>query len=129
MAARHSHSHASAGPHPVEAALVRLKAEGLRITPQREDIIAYLAKRRGRHSARSVFEAIRKKHRNISADRQYEFQEAGHHHHHAVCLSCGQSSCLNVCPLPDKFFEDLEAYEFRVVSHAFEVYGYCAKCR
>ncbi len=153
MAARHSHSHASAGPHPVEAALVRLKAEGLRITPQREDIIAYLAKRRGRHSARSVFEAIRKKHRNISldtvyrtlstlanlgllaqiklhgADLQYEFQEAGHHHHHAVCLSCGQSSCLNVCPLPDKFFEDLEANEFRVVSHAFEVYGYCAKCR
>lgn len=137
----------------MQAALALLKSEGLRITPQREDIVQLLAKRKGRHSVQAVFQEVRKVHRTISldtvyrtlstlanlgvlsqiklhgADLVYEFQEAGHHHHHAVCLNCGDSICLTVCPLPKNFFQDLERRDFRVVNHAFEVHGYCAACR
>ena len=137
----------------VAKALELLKSEGLRITPQREDILHLLARRRGGHSVQDVFQEIRKKHRSISldtvyrtlstlanlgvlsqiklhgADLVYEFQGAGHHHHHAVCLNCGHSMCLSECPLPEGFFQDLERREFRVVNHAFEVYGYCASCQ
>ncbi|MEQ9365388.1 MAG: Fur family transcriptional regulator [Leptospirales bacterium] len=137
----------------VQTALALLKSEGLRITPQREDILHLLARRKGSHSVQAVFQEIRKKHRAISldtvyrtlstlanlgvlsqiklhgADLVYEFQGAGHHHHHAVCLDCGASTCLKVCPLPENFFQDLESQDFRVVNHAFEVYGYCAKCK
>ncbi len=137
----------------VAKALELLKSEGLRITPQREDILHLLARRPGGHSVQDVFQEIRKKHRSISldtvyrtlstlanlgvlsqiklhgADLVYEFQGAGHHHHHAVCLTCGNSLCLSECPLPEGFFRDLERREFRVVNHAFEVYGYCASCQ
>ncbi|MCR9142987.1 MAG: transcriptional repressor [bacterium] len=142
-----------AAPDAVQAALDLLKSEGFRITPQREDILGLLAKRKGSHSVQAVFQEIRKKHRAISldtvyrtlstlanlgvlsqiklhgADLVYEFQGAGHHHHHAVCLNCGGSICLSVCPLPENFFQDLERQEFRVINHAFEVYGYCASCQ
>ena len=137
----------------VAEALERLRKEGFRITPQREDILRLLATRRGRHSVQDVFQKIRKKHRSISldtvyrtlatlanlgvvgqiklhgADLLYEFQAAGHHHHHAVCVNCGTSICLAGCPLPKSFFADLERRDFRVLNHAFEVYGYCAECQ
>lgn len=146
-------SQAAASGEAVQAALALLKSEGLRITPQREDILHLLARRKGRHSAQSVLQEIRKKHQAISldtvyrtlstlanlgvlsqiklhgADLVYEFQGAGHHHHHAVCLNCGDSICLTVCPLPKNFFQDLERQEFRVINHAFEVYGYCVGCK
>lgn len=136
----------------METALEQLREEGLRITPQREDVLRFLARDRGRLSVQEVFREVRKKHRSISLDTvyrtlstlsnlgvvsqlnlqtgdlRYEFQAENHHHHHAVCLGCGTSLCLHGCPLPEAFFRDLEKRKFRVMNHAFEVYGYCADC-
>lgn len=51
-----------------------------------------------------------------------------HHHHHLVCLSCG-----NVFSFEDDLLEQLEAeikekLDFRVVDHEVKLYGYCREC-
>ena len=133
--------------------LERLREEGFRITPQREDIVRLLAGSRERLSIQTIFKEIRKQHGSISLDTvyrtlatftnlgvvaqikrngsepSYEFQPPGHHHHHAVCLECSKSICLTDCPLPQSLFQDLEGKDFRVLSHSFEIYGYCSSCR
>ncbi len=136
----------------VTAIVKRLRDEGFRITPQREDILRLLAEDPRRRSVQEIFNEIRAIHGSISLDTVYrtlatfanlgvvaqikahgtdvvyEFQPPGHHHHHAVCLSCGKSICLTECPLPKSYFRNLENENFRVLSHSFEVYGYCNSC-
>lgn len=137
---------------PVDDSIAVLKKEGLRITPQRTDILRQLAAKKGRVSVQQVFKQIQQRHPGISLDTVYrtlstfanlgivsqinlqsgdllyEYQGGGPHHHHAVCLSCGAAFCLDECPLPESFFQALARKKFKVRSHAFEVYGYCAKC-
>ncbi len=136
----------------VDYSLNVLKREGLRITPQRTDIVKLLAGEKRKLSVQQVYRAIAKRHPGISldtvyrtlatlaqlglvsqinmqgGDHLYEFQGVNHHHH-AVCLGCGESVCMDECPFPQAFFQSLEQKRFRVQSHAFEVYGYCAKCQ
>lgn len=47
------------------------------------------------------------------------------HHHHLICLGCGQAVCLDYCPLSGA----IKATDCEIVSHTFELYGYCKKCR
>ena len=58
----------------------------------------------------------------------YEYQ-GDRHHHHAVCLHCGKSFCVDSCPLPASLPAPEADLHFRIVSHAFEVYGYCTTCQ
>lgn len=136
----------------LEYSLAVLKREGLRITPQRTDILKLLSGGRSKVSVQQVYSEIKKQHPGISLDTVYrtlgtlsklglvsqinmqggdllyEFQGQSHHHH-AICIGCGHSFCLDDCPLPAEFFQNLERRNFRVQSHAFEVYGYCDKCQ
>ncbi|MBX7058780.1 MAG: transcriptional repressor [Leptospirales bacterium] len=138
---------------PADETVTLLKREGLRVTPQRTDILRQLAGKKGRVSVQQVFKQIQQKHPGISLDTVYrtlstfanlgivsqvnlqsgdllyEYQGgAARHHHHAVCLSCGSTFCLDECPLPESYFQTLARKKFRVRSHAFEVYGYCSRC-
>jgi Fur family zinc uptake transcriptional regulator len=64
---------------------------------------------------------------NRSASR-FEFQADRRHHHHAVCLSCGRSFCLQGIPEP-KFKAPREDPGFKVENHVMEFHGRCGACR
>lgn len=139
---------------PVERVLAALKERGYRRTPQRERIVEILAESAEPLSAREIHRRVRRTFPHVSLDTVYRnlevFREAGlvsqinlqnresarfelhhegEHHHHLICVACGNSVCLPICPI------DLESplqrikEKFSVVSHAFELYGYCSDCR
>ncbi len=105
-------------------------------------------------SAQEITQAVRSTHPQISLDTVYrnlavftaagmvnqvnlqnresarfEFQGENDHHHHFVCLSCGQSFCVESCPTELADLRPPDNPGFKVVGHAFEVYGYCTKCQ
>ncbi|MDE6314813.1 MAG: transcriptional repressor [Lachnospiraceae bacterium] len=54
--------------------------------------------------------------------------KSGHHHHHLVCISCG-----NVFSFQDDLLEELEnriqeKKGFQVTDHEVKFYGYCRDC-
>ncbi|MCB1326009.1 MAG: transcriptional repressor [Leptospiraceae bacterium] len=144
---------ASQAEKTVSHCIALLREAGLRVTPQRTDIIRLMAGRARRYSVQEVHRSLSKKHPGLSLDTvyrtlntlarldivsrvnlqntevvQYEFQDPGHHHHHAICMECGKSICLDECPLPAAFFDSLRRMKFQPEHHAFEVYGRCAAC-
>jgi len=58
---------------------------------------------------------------------RFEFQ-AGKHHHHAICLTCNATFCIDDCFIPDRLPTPAKDRGFQITSHAFEVYGTCSKC-
>lgn len=48
----------------------------------------------------------------------------GTHHHHAICLACGEVREIDCQPA---LFND--AADFEVTDHELELFGRCAKCR
>ncbi|KAB3537258.1 transcriptional repressor [Alkaliphilus pronyensis] len=56
----------------------------------------------------------------------YELNE-GVHHHHLICLECGQTKITNYCPLKEPKFLMIHD-DFTPVDHKLEIYGYCKKC-
>lgn len=136
-----------------EQTLSGLKARGFKLTPQRVEILRVLASEGRPVAAQEVFAAVRQVLPNISLDTVYrnlamltqdgltnqvnlqvkesarfELQGPEHHHHHLVCLGCSRSFCVETCPLPLDV-KSTEDPRFQVVSHAFEVYGYCSACQ
>lgn len=126
----------------------------MKLTPQRLEIVRILVEATEPLSAQEVTQAVRAVHPNVSLDTvyrnlamlseaalvnqinlqnrestRYEFQGEGGHHHHFVCLGCGKSFCVESCPTPEVQSRPTEDPNFRVVGHAFEVYGYCTGCQ
>ena len=58
----------------------------------------------------------------------YELVQLGHHHHHAICLKCGKTCCLEYCPIIDTEAEKATENGFIVTSHALQFFGYCREC-
>lgn len=128
-----------------------LRERGLRATGQRLAILEALASAGRALTAREVHERVRASLPTLSLDTVYRtlatlaaaglvsqinlqnreaarFELQGEsHHHHAVCLGCGRSYCLPGCP-PGLEQAWARVPGFRVVSHALELYGYCASC-
>lgn len=134
-----------------EEILQRLKTAGFKFTGKRREIVDLFVKNPDRYlSAKEVYELIQDKFPNVSVDTIYrtlallvdqrvletmEFTEDAaryrltchrQHHHHMVCLGCGRTFPLDDCPM-DELSEKMNG--FQVVSHRFEVYGYCRACR
>ena len=133
-------------------ALQILRTKGHKLTPQRMEILRVLVSANAAISAHAVLERVRAVYPCISLDTVYrnlamltstgmvnqinlqtkgtalfEFQGEAHHHH-AICLHCGKSFCMNFCPLPAQISLPPADPDFLVVNHAFEVYGYCSVC-
>lgn len=133
-------------------AVRRIKEAGNKLTPQRMEILRVLIQAGAPVSAQAVLERVKETFPYISLDTVYrnlslltntglvnqinlqtkgvalfEFQGEAHHHH-AVCLHCGKSFCVDACPLLPAFPAPEGDRAFRVVSHAFELYGYCSAC-
>ncbi|RYL90360.1 transcriptional repressor [Sporolactobacillus sp. THM7-4] len=130
-------------------ALTLLKAKGYKHTDKREDILELFEERDGYLSAREIqtllkddypglsFDTI---YRNLSlfedlmileeteldGEKMFQFHCTEHHHHHLICLRCGKTKTIEVCPMKDLSKIDPE---FQVTGHKFEVYGYCKTCR
>ncbi|MHB8170903.1 MAG: Fur family transcriptional regulator [Thermincolia bacterium] len=130
----------------------QLRDAGHKLTPKRRAIVEILLAE-GRHlSAKKIHQAMQSKFPRVSFDTVYrnlhlleemklicvlEMQDCGcrykinlreDHHHHWVCLGCGQTLEVPECPLP-VLKKAAGEEKFKIVSHRFEVYGYCEGCQ
>ncbi|HHV35349.1 MAG TPA: transcriptional repressor [Syntrophomonadaceae bacterium] len=141
----------------LEELLEQLKKIGIRLTPQRQEIMLVLVERFQEGgpplSADEITRHVRMRYPGISLDtvyrtlatftkeglvrelqfrdhsRRFELVRKGEHHHHLVCLSCGNIKKIPYCP-EDCLERTRECYpEFEIKDHSFNVYGYCPKCR
>ena len=137
----------------LQSAVNQLKSEGHKLTPQRVEILRAVMQASGAVTAQEVLAEVQLTHAYISLDTVYrnlqmltetglvnqvnlqnkatakfEFQGV-EHHHHAICLDCKKSFCLSVCPLPPVAPKPADDSGFKVVRHAYEVYGYCSGCQ
>lgn len=128
----------------------QLQAKGLKITPQRQEIIRVFLESLDNHlSAEEVYNRIAEKFPSMSLDTVYRnlsvMQELGiltelnfgerknlfeinksTHHHHLVCTKCGGSEEIDFCPLD--FLDNIKVKNFKVQKHSFEIFGICANC-
>ncbi len=130
-----------------------LKNKGYKITPQRRAIIKALMDLEKMPTAKEIYTEVKLGFPDISLDTVYRnlyilvdtgvvaqlnlrFKDSSRfeistesHHHHLVCLKCGEAVCLETCPFEhDSIVED-KLNNYQVVGHAFEIYGYCPKCQ
>lgn len=134
--------------HPDLPALQALRGRGVRLTPQRRAVLSALAGAEGPLPAAAVHERVRERLPEVALETVYRtlrllvreglvaaiafpgqeadrYELAGTHHHHRVCLGCGQVRCLPPCSWrPASGPDD----GFRVLRHVYEEYGYCTAC-
>lgn len=136
-----------------------LKRNGLKVTTQRVAILEVLNSRPGKHlTAEEIYDYVKKKYPEIGLATVYrtiqllseldvidklnlgdgyvryeigtkDQEDACHHHHHLICLDCG-----NIYAFQDDLLETLEerireTLGFEVVDHEVKLYGHCKKCR
>jgi len=128
----------------------KLKDAELKVTPQRLFILKSLEKmgEEAHPDAEDIYKSIQEYEHNISRATVYRnlktlinngiinelyFQDGKsryelnqEHHHHFVCISCGKSEKISSLPLLPILDELASTRE--VISHHFEVFGYCEHC-
>ncbi len=133
----------------IKQAMQLLKDNGHKQTDKRADMIAFFARIDKYITAKEVLEELKNRYDGLSFDTIYRnlslFVELGileeteligekhfrfccqtsKHHHHFICLVCGKTKELFVCPMIDAEV-NLQGYE--VTGHKFEVYGKCVGC-
>ncbi|AIQ46532.1 Fur family transcriptional regulator [Paenibacillus sp. FSL R7-0273] len=126
-----------------------MEEKGLRVTFQRKLIAEVFSSTNGFVLPRQIHSYIAKDIPGVSYDtvyrnlrvmveigliEQFDFKEGfryklrcgpDHHHHHFICLACHKTYPLEFCPI-DMGIKTPEAFE--VISHKFEIYGYCEEC-
>lgn len=137
-----------------EIAVKVLKANGYKLTKQRQSLIDILFEFEDRYiELTKLDQLMREKYPKMSHNTIYrnvkEFATIGiveesqsevdgktevkldcneqhTHHHHFICNNCGKVRELEMCPL-DFFEEQLPGAE--ITGHHFELYGLCAQCK
>ncbi|GGG13882.1 transcriptional repressor [Lysinibacillus alkalisoli] len=62
----------------------------------------------------------------LSGERHFRMQcDAKEHHHHFICMDCGDVKALELCPM-EMVGQNLHGYE--IENHKFEIYGKCPQC-
>ena len=126
-----------------------LKDKGYKNTPKRYDMLEYIFRQNKYVTARDIQQALKDKYKGLSFDTIYRnlstFIEVDvvevteldgekrfrskcssvEHHHHFICLDCGNTKSIYVCPM-ENIPVDLPGYT--VQSHKFEIYGLCPEC-
>ncbi|WP_391201902.1 Fur family transcriptional regulator [Psychrobacillus sp. L4] len=133
----------------IEKAWEILKKEGFKKTDKRVQILAIFSKTEKYITARDILDVMMVEHPGMSYDTIYrnlstfvalgileetEFTgekhfrmqcEMDHHHHHFICMSCGNIKEINFCPM-EVLQNAIPAYQ--IDSHKFEIYGKCPEC-
>lgn len=133
----------------VSEAIQILKEKGYKYTGKRIQILEFFASRDKYLTAKDVLEYLRQSYPTISFDTVYrnlslfsdlgilEFTELSgerhfrfscgteRHHHHFICLDCGKTKEIEMCPM-NQIYEELMG--FTISGHKFEIYGYCQDC-
>jgi Fur family ferric uptake transcriptional regulator len=135
----------------LDSLIQQLTKEGFKVTPQRKLLLEILQKSEGHLSAEDIFEEIRASQPNVSfgtvyrnlgilcdlgvvtqlyfKDGRSRFEISSGHHHHLVCLDCGNAIDVPMCPFSKTISDTAIANNFFIKHHNFEVYGYCGECR
>lgn len=140
----------------LEELLELLKEKGLRLTPQRQLILAVLigtTKQDGQPlSAEEILVQVHVRYPGVSLDtvyrtlstlkkaglvtevnfrddcRRFELTMQGEHHHHLVCMGCGTTCEVPFCPVDYLARVQASYPDFEIEDHSFTLYGYCKKC-
>ncbi|KGX85762.1 Fur family transcriptional regulator [Pontibacillus litoralis] len=132
----------------VQHGLDRLMKKGYKYTKKREDILRYFNQENRYWSAKDLLRSMRASHESISFDTIYRnlylfvqldilevtdlngekhFRiKCDKHHHHFICLMCGITKEINLCPIHDVI---KELPHYFIEDHKFEVYGTCPTCK
>ena len=129
----------------------RLRARGVRVTPQRAAIYRALAERVDHPTAEALYRQVRRLYPRVSPNTVYYtlgvlkqaglVQEVNYWHdrarfdaeiglhHHLICLGCRK-----IQDVKDRALDRLAVAarwrgQFRVIGHRVEFHGYCAACR
>jgi len=127
----------------------KISAAGMRLTPQRLAIVAFLEGNTGHPSAEDIFHAVRRRYPSMSFATVYNTLEAmkgvgivrelkidasrrrydpnTKRHHHLMCDCCGKIVDIHVdyrLDLPAQVAE-----EFEVIGNHVEFFGTCRPCR
>lgn len=132
----------------VESLEKRLKSKGYKLTGPRRILLELLEKNPGRtFSAQEIFDLLKGNgvdfstiYRNLemmakegilsivhreNGTSSYELC-LNHHHHHLICTDCGDTRCINICPMD---MIDKSVWEgFAPMKHCFEIMGICPEC-
>lgn len=134
----------------VEAAIERLKETGVRMTPQRHAVLAYLMNNLNHPTADDIYKALVDRFPNMSVATVYNnlrvFKENGlvreltygdassrydanmTEHYHVICTECG---AIHDFEHPYLFDIEMQAGErtgFKISEHRLELYGVCPAC-
>jgi Fur family peroxide stress response transcriptional regulator len=134
----------------MEQALTKLKATGVRMTPQRHAILAFLLNTLTHPTADEIYKALAPSYPSMSVatvynnlkvyielglvremtygDHSSRFDADMSDHYHALCEDCGKLVDFTYKPLNDLEITAGIETGFLIKSHRVEVYGLCAEC-
>ncbi|WP_106766949.1 peroxide-responsive transcriptional repressor PerR [Paenibacillus faecalis] len=135
----------------VQHALEQLKTSGVRITPQRHAILAYLVESMAHPTADDIYRALEPKFPSMSVATVYNnlkmFIEAGmvreltygdnssrfdanvSDHYHVICEKCGKIEDFSYPSLADVEHQAEKSTGFQVNGLRMELYGICKSCK
>lgn len=136
----------------VEKAIEILKHTGVRMTPQRHAILAYLLDAMNHPTADEIYKALEGQFPNMSVATIYNnlrvFKDAGlvkeltygdassrfdanveEEHYHVICSGCGTIRDFQFPYLTEAEQAATTLSGFKVLGHRMEVYGLCEECQ
>lgn len=135
----------------IEKAVDKLKGTGVRMTPQRYAILAFLLDTKSHPSADEIYKALEDRFPNMSVATVYNnlklFKEAGlvheltfgdhasrfdaqlHDHYHITCTECGMIEDFEHPKLVEVENSAAKLTGFIASDHRIEVYGVCPQCQ
>jgi len=135
----------------VERAVERLRALGVRMTPQRYAILNYLYTHHEHPTAEEIYQALASEYPSMSVATVYNnlkvFKEAGliqeltfgdqasrydanaEDHYHVVCVVCGKVEDLPYTPYFEVEDEAAKRLGYKVLDHKLVIYGVCPDCQ
>lgn len=135
----------------VAQSIDKLKANKIRITPQRYGVLEYLIENDNHPTADEIYKALSDRFPSMSVatvynnlrlfttigfvkemkfgDASSRFDYATTQHYHAICENCGKVEDIYYPGLEDVEKVTAELTGFKVSSHRLEIYGLCTECQ